>query len=386
MARKTTAKTATDTRDEIPRRSDHRTGTEQAEPRKPANTFTRPIFRPDLLKQTPAAKSGFLFSDYGFGKDPRISQFQVIQIWHKFLQKQKGYKGLMVKEDAAPDEILQLLRDKTNQLFPGYQWLLNIKKDEYDPEDALWYYKDQGQADWNMCSIDWIYFHKDANVRGAGLEVIKRIAKAYKVDVIENYNTEYELAEWRTSEELHTWLVDNVGYNRYHEDGKTEDAAYTKIYNLYWSYKHGEVAKLKKAFDNVDMKFPVREGVMKIKNAKLRKWFLSGLDLLENPVHITRFAFGRHINGEDERPVSITETVFFPFTFKDAIYESAENILDEMAGNEGVESYYEWGEIREARHEKPAPIAELKKLFAFINKGHEIYLNDYHDKIEYNGH
>lgn len=338
-----------------------------------AKPVTASIFRADLLIKNPAVKRGFLFTDYGFGDDAYIHKLYVIETWHKLLSKHEGYKPPMVEEHFSCDEILNILRYESNRLFKGYQWKLYMP-DEQREDPRLAYFKAFGEPEWTMMPLDWIHRHPDPIVRVQGMEVIRRVADHFGIDAIKNPNTDYELCEWSTEEELKEYLIDNRGYN--------EDEDYQAIHDLYWSYNHGEINDLCNSFVSHNIGRHPIDDLKKIKDKEIRKWLLEGVKLLQLPsVCLGRYAFDRN-PGDDHTSVVLTEVVFFPFSLKDPIYESAEQLLDDMAGNEGVDSIYEWGQLSDKGHEAPVKFAPMAECLKFIRKGYLIYNERFH-KTDY---
>lgn len=335
------------------------------------------IFRSDLLEYNPIEKSGY----YSLKIDlPEEEQFDgkvmLATEWLKCLKQHENYKPILVDSESTIDIVFQLLHTETERLFKNFNWMLHIEADE---EPRLIYYESLGDVSNYNVPLDWLYDNKDLVIRNASLWLIKQLSVHFGIEIINNDTIEMCYDNWQF-EEGDDWSV--VNYVREQLDnGDPSDKLliYEAVTNIY-SYKYGKPKELKELLR--DMMWTYEEGYYKkvvnehlADDVEFRDWLLSGYELLKMPsVHITEFELSpddmNHDNGD---MVSVSQSVFFPYSIEDYIYKEYEGWLNDIANGIGSNDFFNFGFITSKAHAKPEPQEPLIALLKFLEQGQKIY-------------
>lgn len=335
------------------------------------------IFRPDLLDYNPIEKSGYSSLKIDLPEEEKFDgKVMLASEWLKCLKQHEDYKPILVDSETTIDVVFQLLHAETERLFKDYNWMF-IVSDEDLPK--IIYYESLGDVSNYNVPLDWIYDNKDLVIRNASLWLIKQLSIHFGIEIITNDTIEMCYDNWQFEEGNDESVVHYVKEQLDNGDPSDMLLVYEAVHNIY-SYKHGKPKELKELLR--DMMWTYEEGYYKkvvnehlADDTEFRDWLISGYELLKMPsVHITEFELSpddmNHDNGE---LVSVSKSVFFPYSIEDYIYKEYEGWLNDTANGIGTNDFFNFGFITSKAHAKPEPKEPLIALLKFLEQGQKIY-------------
>lgn len=335
------------------------------------------VFRPDLLDYSPIEKSGYSSLKIDL---PEHEQFDgkvtLATEWLDCLKKHEDYKPILVDSESTIDVVFQLLHQETERLFTGYNWMF-IASDEDLPK--IIYYESLGDVSNYNVPLDWLYNNKDLVIRNASLWLIKQLSVHFGIEIITNDTIEMCYDNWQFEKGDDYSVVNYVKEQLDNGDPSDMLLVYEAVHNIY-SYKHGKPKELKELLR--DMMWTYEEGYYKkvvnehlADDVEFRDWLLSGYELLKMPsVHITEFELNpEDMNHENGNMVSVSESVFFPYSTEDYVYKEYEGWLNDLANGIGTNDFFNFGFITSKAHAKPEPTEPLIALLKFLEQGQKIY-------------
>jgi len=335
------------------------------------------IFRPDLLDYSPIEKSGYSSLKIDLPEEEKFDgKVALATEWLKCLKQHEDYKPILIDSASTIDIVFQLLHNETERLFKDYNWMF-IASDEDLPK--IIYYESLGDVSNYNVPLDWLYDNKDLVIRNASLWLIKQLSVHFGIEIITNDAIEMCYDNWQFEEGNDESVVHYVKEQL--DNGNPSDMllVYEAVHNIY-SYKHGKPKELKELLK--DMMWTYEEEYYKkvvndhlADDTEFRDWLLSGYELLKMPsVHIMEFELSpddmNHDNGE---MVSVSQSVFFPYSIEDYIYKEYEGWLNDTANGIGSNDFFNFGFITSKAHAKPEPKEPLIALLKFLEQGQKIY-------------
>jgi hypothetical protein len=327
------------------------------------------IFRPDLLGITINNKLGSFSSELGFEENPWEDKSQVIEYWYRTLKNHPKIKELKVNENASMDEVLELLKKTTDNLFKGYEWLLKLNplQESYD----IYYYKSYDEIYMMDLPMEWMDKHKTPLIRELCLYMIKGLCQKFKIDRITNSYTYYELEEFSSKGEVITHLMENF-------DEGEDDIKNNEIYKNYILYTEGAPYKLQKELRNMNFSLKVyiyRLELIKESHPRIYNWLKLGVELLQDEFNIYDFDFAPdHLPDENDYngSIKVPECFWFPYSDRDTIYDKAMEYFNDSANNQGINAVHEYGYLKANSFREPVSYLLLEKLFKFFKRGNKI--------------
>jgi hypothetical protein len=337
------------------------------------------IFRPDLLDYNPIEKSGYSSLKIDLPEEEQfLGKVSLATEWHKCLKKHENYQPILIDSESTIDIVFQLLHNETERLLKGYSWVLKIEADE---EPKLIYYNSLGDVSNYNVPLDWIYKHKIHAIRNAGLWLIKQLSAHFGIDTIYNDTLEMCIENWQFEEDDDWTVINHVKEQLDNGEPRDKIEIYEAVANIF-SYKHGKPKELKELLR--DMMWTYDEGYYKrvvIDNLpheedwELRDWLLSGHELLKlDSIKIEDFKLSPDdMNGDNGDMVSVDQSVFFPYSTTDYIYNEYSDWLDSTANGIGVNDFFNHGFLTAKSHAKPENPEPLLQLLKFLEQGQKIH-------------
>lgn len=327
------------------------------------------IFRPDLLGIAIDNKTGSFVPELGFEESPFEDKSQVIEYWYRTLKNHPKIKKLVVNENASLDEVLGLLKKTTDNLFKGYEWLLKLNplQESYD----IYYYKSYDEIYMMDLPLEWMDKHKNPLIRELCLYMIRGLQQKFKIDVISNQWTYYELEEFNSKGDVITHLLENL-------DEDEQDIENNEIYKAYVLYTEGAPHKLQKKLRSMNFSgrmYAQRLELIKESHPRIYNWLKLGVELLQDDFGLYHFDFAPdHLPDEDDfnEAIKVPDCFWFPYSDRDNVYDKAQEFFEDSAMNQGINPVHEYGWLKADSFRKPVPYSKLEKLFKFFRRGNNI--------------
>lgn len=337
------------------------------------------VFRPDLLDYSPIEKSGYSSLKIDLPEEEQfLGKVAIATEWHNCLKKHENYQPILIDSESTIDIVFQLLHNETKRLLKDFSWMLHIEADE---EPKLIYFKSLGDVSNYNVPLDWIYNHKNKAIGNAGLWLIKQLSVHFGIEMIYNDTLEMCYENWQFEDDDDWTVINHVREQLDNGEPRDKIEIYEAVANIF-SYKHGKPKELKELLR--DMMWTYDEGYYKrvvIDNLPheedwpLRDWLLSGHELLKlESVNINEFNLSpEDMNHENGEMVSVSQSVFFPYSTNDYIYHEYSEWLDSTANGIGVNDFFNFGFITSKSHAKPENPEPLLQLLKFLEQGQKIH-------------
>lgn len=327
------------------------------------------VFRPDLLEYNPTEKSGYMF----FEVQGAYSKKDIARYWLNCLKKHENYKSVLIPSNADLPTIFQVLHHETDRLLKGYNWILSLENEDNEP--TLYYYKSLGDIGMRGIPLDWFDNSTDFAFRNCGLFLMKCLAEAFGIKMITNdlFEIGFENLTYDPNELMHQLK------ERFDSGEKRDWLEIHKAAADVLEYRYGRVPELneylktisyskKEIFDNNLLESAGHD-------SKLWEWFMEGYEILQGEtVDIDCFNFfPDSLHHDDEKPVSLEYSLFFPYSFNGFMFEYYEEWLNDQANHFGTNDIYKYGVLTDKIHVKPTNEEPLLKLIKFLDKGRDIY-------------
>lgn len=328
-----------------------------------------PIFRTHILSNSLAKKSGYLFTTYE-------DKLKTAKYWLRTLKNHSGYIPIEIEKGSSLDDVLSKLHKETSRLFRGYDWIARYET-ETVKEFKIYYYDSLGPCETSNLPIEWISEHKNSAFRTMGLQLIKNIAHSFNISMFSNDIFEMVLdngikdGEYN-EEHLKTQLIEWYGFE---EENDSEEMA--QIIEDFKAYLIGDIAKLRKEVDEIKLNvFDFKKLLYSIP-LELAEWLGEGRKLLFNPVDIDCFDFVPFdINRNDGDPITIHQSIFFPYSFYNKPMEQYEEWVNDIANNTGTNDMYKYGFLTKDSHILPTNEKPLLELIKWLDKGRDLYFKE----------
>jgi hypothetical protein len=327
------------------------------------------VFRPDLLGIHITNKSGSFVPELGFEEDPFADKIQIIEYWYRTLKNHSKIKELKVDENASLNEVLDLLKKTTDNLFKGYEWILKMNPlmESYD----IYYYKQYDEIYMMDLPLEWMDKHKNPLIRELCLYMIRGLCQKFKIDCIRNNYTYYELEEFNSKGDVITHLLECL-------DEDEADIENNEIYKNYVLYTEGRPAELHRQLRNMNFSgrmYSQRLELIKESHPRIYNWLKMGVELLQDDFNIYDFDFAPdHLPDENDynEAIKVPDCFWFPYSDRDAVYNKAIEFFEDSAMNQGINAVHEYGYLKAQSFRKPVPYSKLEKLFKFFKRGNKI--------------
>lgn len=341
----------------------------QIESRIRTNHCASIAFRPDILNNyNPAEKSGFLF--------PSSSQFDhydkrhIISEWNEIFKKH--FKPVLVNQSDSLETVLSKLQSETIEISKSKEWRLKIQTpDDYGLLNSeLHVYEVIDQVNVAMMPLDWIDQFKLIDVRELMFGIVYKMATAYEVDLIFGDIINAELWNYHTEKDLKNYLIDM------HGDGIDTN----KMFENYVSYRSGRPAKLSKelrdykklSLDYLKQLFEKCKKKHFLKHKYLFTWLKQGLDILSLPIEkVSSFTYNPWGAREDES-ILMKETIFFPYSVEDELFQESENWLNDRYNNCGAADIYNYTVYTKEGSESSRDYISVLRLIKWMEESHPI--------------
>ena len=327
------------------------------------------VFRPDLLGISINNKSGFFVPELGFDEDPFADKSQIIEYWYKTLKNHPKIKELKVDENATLDDVLSLLKQTTDNLFKGYDWIL--KSNELIESFDIYYYKRFDEIYMIDLPLEWIDKQKNPLIRELCMYMIKGLSQKFHIDRIKNQWTYYELDEFNSEGDVITHLIECL-------DEDESDIENNDIYKNYVLYTEGAPFKLQRELKNMNFSgrmYSQRLELIKESHTRIYNWLKLGVELLQDDFNIYDFDFAPdHLPDENDynEAIKVPDCFWFPYSDRDTVYDKAIEFFEDSAINQGMNAAHEYGWLKVNSFRKPVPYSKLEKLFKFFKRGNKI--------------
>lgn len=328
-----------------------------------------PIFRHHFLNNSLAKKSGYLFTAYE-------DKLKTVKYWLRTLKNHSGYIPIEIDKGCSLDDVLTKLHKETDRLFIGYDWVARYET-ETVKDFKIYYYDSIGPCEASNLPIEWISEHKNSAFRTVGLTIIKNIAHSFNISMFSNDIFEMVLDNGikdnqYNEEHLKTQLIEWYGFDK--EEDSEEMA---QIIEDFKAYLIGDIAKLRKEIDEINLNVFDFKKLLQLIPIELGAWLVEGRNLLFNPVDIDSFDFVPHdINRNDGDPITIHQSIFFPYSFYDKPMEQYEQWLNDIGNGTGINDMYKYGVLTKDSHILPANEKPLLELIKWLDKGRDLYFKE----------
>ncbi len=327
------------------------------------------VFRPDLLDLNLTTKSGFLIPELGFDDKPFENKSQIIESWYATLKKHPKVKVLMVDENASLNDVLDLLKATTDDLFKGYDWVLDFC--QITNECSIYYYESKDCASLFDMSIEFIDCHKNPLIKELGLYMIKGLSKKFGIDYVTS-SWNYELGNYSTEKELRRYFVEDLGHDEFELE---EDV----LFNCYLTYINGRPYQLEKELKNMNFSIKIytnRLELIKESHTRIYNWLKKGLEILKDDFSFSDYEFDPDNLTEgsiyNTDLVQLNQCFWFPWRDNDPYYERTFEVIDEHGSNCGVNEVYEWGYLKMHSERTPVSYNKLENLYQFFITGNKL--------------
>jgi hypothetical protein len=324
-----------------------------------------------VLNKSLTIKSGFIDTS-DMNDDELINM--LIDL-HDCLNKIDGYKDK--KEFHKMPTLIELADHLFKQVdisAPlGYSWA--VFKDEDSDHYVIRYQKYvQGLEDYNALSLEWLPDLKAQNeeLHNIVIGAIYYISNLFDLEVITTQFDDYYIDDpgCRDVDDEEEQYIIESDVAKYKKGGIANQ--YQKEMRSFF-----EVYSKEDLIDMIQNFRPVRTNA---RDKEIKSWLIIGISLLMNPVDIDNYILkGGENTYEDGSPLTIKDSLNFPWSFYDHVANNTEEYRNDIYSNIGLADsgvFYEYGKGYDI---KAHDIEPIKNLILFMKYGRDIYYK-YYDK------
>lgn len=327
------------------------------------------VFRNHFLNNSLTSKSGYLFSTYE-------NKVKLAKYWLRALKNHKQYIPIEIQKGSSLNDVMTLLHKETDRLFRGYDWILRYETQTVK-DLKIYYYDSLGPCETSNLPIEWISEHKNSAFRTLGLTLIKNIAHSFNISMFSNDIFEMVLdnglkdGEYN-EEHLKKELIEWYGFEE--ENDRTE---LEEIIEDFKAYLIGDIAKLRNEISEIQLNVFDFKNLLKLIPLELAEWLGEGRKLLFNTVDIDSFDFVPFdIDRNNGDPITIHQSIFFPYSFYNKPMEQYEEWVNDIANNTGTNDMYKYGALTKDSHILPTNEKTLLDLIKWLDKGRDLYFKE----------